>query len=101
MISAANGARSKKRSTTVRAFRGLATVCLLSGLGAGFSRDAVAQPSVPTVTTPPLPSVAITISPIHLVLPVVELTGEVRAGEKIGIALVAGAGKITDKDTKE
>jgi hypothetical protein len=39
---------------------------------------------------------SLTISPLHLVLPVVELTGEVRVHDKIGIAVIGGAGKYTD-----
>ena len=39
---------------------------------------------------------SLTISPIHLFLPVVELTGEARVHDKVGIALIAGAGKYTD-----
>ena len=38
---------------------------------------------------------SLTISPLHLVLPVVELTGEYRALDKLGVALIAGAGKYT------
>jgi len=36
---------------------------------------------------------SLTISPLHLFLPVVELTGEYRALDKLGFALIAGAGK--------
>lgn len=39
---------------------------------------------------------SLTISPIHLLLPVVELTGEARVHDKVGVALIAGAGKYTD-----
>lgn len=39
---------------------------------------------------------SLTISPIHLFLPVVELTGEARVHDKVGIALVGGAGKYSD-----
>jgi len=41
---------------------------------------------------------SLTFSPIHLLFPVVELTGEARVHDKLGLALVAGAGKYTDKD---
>jgi hypothetical protein len=37
---------------------------------------------------------SLTISPIHLVLPVVELTGELRVADKLGLGLVAGLGRI-------
>jgi hypothetical protein len=39
---------------------------------------------------------SLTISPLHLTLPVVELTGEARVHDKIGVALIGGAGKYTD-----
>ena len=42
----------------------------------------------------PRRTVSITLSPIHLFLPVVELTGEWRAMNKLGIAVVAGGGKV-------
>jgi hypothetical protein len=38
---------------------------------------------------------ALTISPLHLASPIVELTGEVRALDKLGVAVIAGAGKIS------
>jgi hypothetical protein len=39
---------------------------------------------------------SLTISPLHLFLPVVELTGEARVHDKVGVAVVGGAGKYTD-----
>ncbi|HET6146452.1 MAG TPA: hypothetical protein VFH68_02910 [Polyangia bacterium] len=42
----------------------------------------------------PRRTVSITLSPIHLVLPVVELTGEWRAMDKLGVAVVLGGGKV-------
>jgi len=48
---------------------------------------------------PPLPSFSLTVSPLHLVIPLVELTGEFRSGEKIGIAVTGGAGWITPKNS--
>jgi hypothetical protein len=41
---------------------------------------------------------SLTISPIHLFLPVVELTGEARVHDKVGVALIGGVGKYTDPD---
>lgn len=38
--------------------------------------------------------VSITISPIHLSMPMVELTGEYRLTDKMGVALILGAGSI-------
>ncbi len=75
---------------------------MVFGLGV-CGRFAWAQPMAPPVLVvaaqkPPLRSFALTISPLHLVLPVVELTGEFRVGEKMGIAAVLGAGSVTIKD---
>ena len=39
--------------------------------------------------------VSVTISPIHLTLPIVELTAEVRAADKAGVAAIAGVGKAS------
>jgi len=39
---------------------------------------------------------SLTMSPLHLFLPVVELTGEARVADKLGIAGIAGAGKVSD-----
>lgn len=44
-----------------------------------------------------MPTVSLTLSPIHLLFPVLELTGELRLGQEAGVALIAGAGRITDK----
>jgi hypothetical protein len=41
-----------------------------------------------------LPRVAVTLSPFHLALPVVHLTGEYRLGEQLGIAAIFGVGRI-------
>lgn len=49
----------------------------------------------------PLPTVAITISPIHLIFPVVELTVELRAHDKVGVAAIIGAGQVTPEDGGE
>ena len=38
--------------------------------------------------------VSITVSPIHLILPIVEVTGEFRVADKVGVAGIAGAGTI-------
>lgn len=42
--------------------------------------------------------ISITWSPIHLVLPVVELEGEYNAAPHIGAGLIAGAGRVTNDD---
>jgi hypothetical protein len=53
---------------------------------------------VPIQPEPPHPRrvFSLTFSPIHLLFPVVELTGEARVHDKVGVALVGGAGKIKD-----
>lgn len=38
--------------------------------------------------------VSITISPVHLFLPVIELTGEYRVADKIGVSAILGAGRV-------
>jgi hypothetical protein len=40
------------------------------------------------------PRVAITVSPVHLVVPVGELTAEVRVADNVGIAVIAGVGSV-------
>ena len=41
-----------------------------------------------------LPRVSVTVSPVHLILPVGELTAELRVHDRIGIAAIAGAGAV-------
>ena len=53
-------------------------------LAMNVSRTARAQVAVEEAT-PPRRTVSITISPIHLALPVVELTGEFRVLDKLGL----------------
>ena len=50
----------------------------------------------PPEAPPPMPTVSLTFSPLHLLLPVLELTGELRLGTQGGVALIAGGGWITD-----
>jgi hypothetical protein len=38
---------------------------------------------------------SLTISPIHLLFPIVELTGEFRVGNQLGIAAIAGGGSMS------
>jgi len=44
------------------------------------------------------PVFALTISPLHLVFPIVELTGELRVDDHVGVAVIGGVGKYTDKN---
>jgi len=39
-------------------------------------------------------TVSLTISPLHLLLPMVELTGELRLGTQASVALIAGGGRV-------
>jgi hypothetical protein len=41
-------------------------------------------------------SLSITISPIHLIFPILEATGEYRLNDKVGLAGVLGLGRISD-----
>jgi hypothetical protein len=43
-----------------------------------------------------LPSVAVTFSPFHLALPMVEMTAEVRLADKVGIAFIGGVGSVRE-----
>jgi len=56
--------------------------------------------AVPVAPPPPPPerAIAVTISPLHLLSPIVELTGEYRVGPKLGVAATLGAGSVTAKD---
>ena len=44
--------------------------------------------------------VSVTWSPAHLILPMVELTGEVKPMPHVGLSVIAGAGSVTDNMTK-
>lgn len=44
---------------------------------------------------------AITFSPIHLVIPMAEVTAEVRIAPKLGVAVIGGLGMIRDATTND
>src|SRR5690242_4924962 len=44
------------------------------------------------------PSASITISPAHFLIGMVELTGELRVGDRIGVAAIAGVGRTHTMD---
>lgn len=46
-------------------------------------------------------SVAITTSPLHLVLPMAEVTAEIRVADRVGVSVIAGAGSVRDQTTDE
>jgi hypothetical protein len=43
-------------------------------------------------------SLSLTFSPIHLLSPILQLTGELRLADKIGVAVILGAGAVTEDD---
>ena len=55
--------------------------------------------SVRESAAPNEPRVAITVSPLHLFVPMAELTAEIRAADKFGIAVIGGVGTYHDPDT--
>jgi hypothetical protein len=61
----------------------------------GVSGPPPLPPAVPEVTHPRR-VFSLTISPIHLFLPIVELTGEARVHDKVGVAVLGGAGRYSD-----
>ena len=67
---------------------------------AGYPPPGVYAPPPGYLPPPPPPHprrvFSLTISPLHLFLPVVEVTGEARVHDNVGIALIAGAGKYSD-----
>lgn len=72
--------------------------CLLA-----LASSAAADGDVPTPssTVNSEPRVAITVSPVHLFVPMAELTTEVRLGDHVGVAVVAGAGGFHEMTTNE
>ncbi len=64
-------------------------------LGAASAHAQDAPPPVPPPRVHPQRTVSVTFSPIHLALPVFEVTGEVRVDDKIGIAGILGFGQVT------
>jgi hypothetical protein len=60
-------------------------------------------PDIAPVPGPVLadPSVAITISPVHLVVPMAEVTAEIRVAPKVGVALIGGAGAVREETLDE
>jgi hypothetical protein len=73
-----------------------ATFVILTALLAG---SAAADDLAPTAARSDEPSVAITASPVHLAIPMAEVTVEVRVADKIGVAAIAGIGALRDKAT--
>jgi hypothetical protein len=75
------------------------SVSLSLGTAAYAQGPADVQPLAPV--SPPEPSVAITVSPIHLLIPMAEVTAEVRLAPKLGLAMVGGVGRMRIATTNE
>lgn len=73
------------------------TLSLLILLHASSARAQAPAAAVPEGSHPRR-SVSVTVSPVHLLFPILELTGEYRAHDKIGIAGIAGIGRLSEKD---
>jgi hypothetical protein len=70
--------------------------------GAAPEAPGGAAPEAPGGAAPAIaqaPTVAITISPVHLGVPMAEVTTEVRVADKLGIAAILGVGSFRDKAT--
>ncbi len=68
-------------------------------LGALIPLTVFAQEAMPVAVSAPR-LYSLTLSPVHLALPVVELTGEYRMAPKVSAALIGGFGSITADDNK-
>jgi hypothetical protein len=105
----------RAKPTTMRflSFALIATFLALGGpaFAQGDPPPSAPPPSDPQAAPPPPPaptvppkkeeedkpqdhSVAVLISPFHLILPVVEITAEIRLHERIGVAVIGGIGSI-------
>lgn len=64
-----------------------------------LAAPAAAYPGDPEVATQDEGhSFSLTISPLHLILPVFELQGEVRVGDQVGVSGILGFGSVTVTD---
>lgn len=68
--------------------------CVLSSLGF-IAFLCASSPALAADDEPKLRSVALTVSPLHLFSPIVEITGEVRLAPKFGAAAILGFGSIS------
>lgn len=73
-----------------------AMVCAMLTLGAGsaFAKDSGSVATMKEKTH----IMSLTFSPIHLLMPVVEITGEFKAHDQWSLALIGGGGSVTVKD---
>jgi hypothetical protein len=73
----------------------IAMVCS-GGVAAAQVAPTQETPAVAAVAEPG-PQFSLTWSPVHLVLPVVELEGEYNAAPHMGVGLILGAGRVSDE----
>lgn len=81
-------------------------ILLLIGTAASAAHAQAPQPTTAESPAPaPFvadePSVAITISPVHLVIPMIELSAEIRVMPRLGVGVIAGAGATRIETTNE
>jgi hypothetical protein len=63
---------------------------------------AIAEPAddaAPPVAASDEPRVAITMSPVHLIIPMAEIAAEVRLADRVGVAAIAGIGSTREMTT--
>lgn len=68
-----------------------------------LSAAAHAQPADVTQTTSAHddPTVAVTLSPFHMFVPMAELTAELKLAPKLGVSLIGGVGVLRDETTND
>jgi hypothetical protein len=76
--------------------RGLVVCCVMGAAVAARADEPAGVVEPPQAEEHPRRVFALTISPLHLISPIVELTGEARVADKIGVAAIAGVGRISD-----
>jgi hypothetical protein len=84
--------QSTTRWALTSALFATATLGAVSSVNAQSS--GAAQPAASVETVHPRRVFALTFSPLHLTLPALEVTGEARLHDKVGVALIAGGGKV-------
>lgn len=67
---------------------------------AGDAEDEGFNLSDRLIKAPIVHDFALTVSPLHLIVPMLELTGELRLGEDFGVAAVLGFGRLSDEVTR-
>lgn len=60
----------------------------------------VVAPSVVRAQDEPDRAVSLTMSPIHLVMPIVEVTGEFKLADHIGLAAIVGGGTVKIEESR-